>query len=220
MKAMGNRSMASLLSVVMNAAWYAVAIFLALIVVLVLAGANVGLQIGADGPNVVAGPNVVMAIPVSVKLDPGAHQVAAPSLGIEAAELGELNGTLRFPPQKGLLFIANLVILTGSLALLLWVLSQLRALFRTLRAGRPFAPANATRVRRIAWAVIVGELARSAVLFFEGSYAMTHFSAAGLSFAAQPSVNVFAIIDGLIILVIAEVFREGTRLDEERSLTI
>jgi hypothetical protein len=31
---------------------------------------------------------------------------------------------------------------------------------------------------------------------------------------------VFAIINGLIILVIAEVFREGTRLDEDRSLTI
>ena len=62
MKAMGHRSMASLLTVVLNAAWYAVAIFLALIVVLVLAGANVGLQIGPDGPTVETGPNVVMAI--------------------------------------------------------------------------------------------------------------------------------------------------------------
>ena len=30
----------------------------------------------------------------------------------------------------------------------------------------------------------------------------------------------FAIIDGVIILVIAEVFRAGTRLDEEQSLTV
>jgi hypothetical protein len=33
-------------------------------------------------------------------------------------------------------------------------------------------------------------------------------------------LNIVAIVAGLIILVIAEVFREGTRLDEEQSLTV
>ena len=51
-------------------------------------------------------------------------------------------------------------------------------------------------------------------------YAMTHLSAGGLRFDAWPAINAFAIIDGVIILVIAEVFRAGTRLDEERSLTV
>ena len=103
---------------------------------------------------------------------------------------------------------------------MLWVLGQLRAVFRTLRDGQPFVPANATRIRWIAFAVIVGELARSAIVFFENYYAMTHFSADGLRFDARPDLNVFAIINGLIILVIAEVFRAGTRLDEEQSLTV
>ncbi len=58
------------------------------------------------------------------------------------------------------------------------------------------------------------------IVFFENYYAMTHFSANGLRFDARPDVNVFAIIYGLIILVIAEVFRAGTRLDEEQSLTV
>ena len=49
---------------------------------------------------------------------------------------------------------------------------------------------------------------------------MTHFSADGLRFDAWPDLNVFAILHGLIILVIAEVFRAGTRLDEDQSLTI
>ena len=49
---------------------------------------------------------------------------------------------------------------------------------------------------------------------------MTHFSADGLRFDVRPDFNVFAIITGLIILVIAEVFRAGTRLDEEQSLTV
>jgi len=41
-----------------------------------------------------------------------------------------------------------------------------------------------------------------------------------LRFEAPPDLNIFAIVNGLIILVIAEVFRAGTRLDEEQSLTI
>ena len=49
---------------------------------------------------------------------------------------------------------------------------------------------------------------------------MTNFAAEGLRFEARPDFNVVAVICGLIILVIAEVFREGTRLDEEQSLTI
>jgi hypothetical protein len=84
----------------------------------------------------------------------------------------------------------------------------------------PRVPANATRIRWIAVAVIVGELGRSGLVFFENYYAKTHFSAAGLRFEARPDFNVLAIVLGLVILVIAEVFRTGTRLEEEGSLTI
>lgn len=220
MRAMGKRSMSSLLIVVLNALWYAVAIVLAITVALLFAGATVGLHIDSDGASVEAGPKAVMSIPVTVEVDAGTHRVTAPSLGVDDAQLSRLGGSLKFPARKGPLFTANLAILAGSLALVLWVLGQLCGLFRTLRDGRPFVPSNATRVRRIAWAVIVGELARSAVMFFENSYAMTHFSAPGVNFDARLHVNVFALINGLIILVIAEVFREGTRLEEDRSLTI
>ena len=106
------------------------------------------------------------------------------------------------------------------LALVLFVLGQLRAVFRTLRDGRPFVPANATRIRWIAFAVIVGELGRALVMYSSNSYVMTHFSANGLQFDARPDLNVFTIVHGLIILAIAEVFRTGTRLDEDQSLTI
>ena len=91
---------------------------------------------------------------------------------------------------------------------------------RSKRAGRPFVAANATRIRRIGFVIIASELAWSAIVFFESYYAMTHFSADGLRFDASPDINVLAILSGLIILVIAEVFRAGTRLDEEQSLTV
>jgi hypothetical protein len=161
-----------------------------------------------------------MAIPVSFRVDDSAGGVTAPSLGIEDAQIQDVHGTLRFTPRMGAFVVANLILVIGLLALALWVLGLLRAVLRTLRDGQPFVAANATRVRWIAWAVILGEFVRSAVVYFESYYALTHFSAGGLSFQARPEINVFAIINGLIILVIAEVFRAGTRLEEEQSLTV
>jgi len=61
---------------------------------------------------------------------------------------------------------------------------------------------------------------RAAVVFFENQYAASHFVSEGLHFSARPDVNVFAIVNGLVILVIAEVFRIGARLDEDQSLTV
>jgi hypothetical protein len=106
------------------------------------------------------------------------------------------------------------------LALARWVLGLLRAVVRTLRDGQPFVRANATRIRWIGVAVIVGEFVRCGIVFFENYYPMAHFSADGLRFEAWPDLNILAIIHGVIIVVIAEVFRAGTRLDEEQSLTV
>jgi Protein of unknown function (DUF2975) len=161
-------------------------------------------------------------IPVSFDVDARAVQVSAPALGVGAAEIQHVRGSMSFPPPplskasvSGLLaFVAV------TLAFILWVLSQLIAVFRSLRDRQPFVPDNAIRIRRIGYAVIAGELARAILVFSANSYAMTHFSADGLRFDARPDVNLLAIIHGLIILAIAEVFRAGTRLNEEQSLTI
>jgi len=220
MKAMGKGSIASFLMVLLNVAWYGLACVLAVVVVIGALGLDVTVQMGADGAPSLAGPGVKMAVPVSFSVDADTHHVTAPSLGIGEAQIRDVHGTLQFRPQKGAFLITNLAFVIGFLALAMWVLSQLRAVFRTLRDGQPFVPANSTRMRRIAWAVIIGEIARTAVVLFENYYVMTHFQADGLRFYAHSEFNVYAIINGLIILVIAEVFRAGTRLDEEQSLTV
>jgi hypothetical protein len=221
MKALGRGSLSSFLVILVTAAWYMVALALVVTVLFLIAGSHVGVQLDAGGaPSVEIGPRVMMSIPVSFSVDPQTHRVTAPSLGIQAAQVHDAHAALKFAPPRGIFFIGNAVLLVGMLALILWALGQLRAVLRTLRDGKPFAPANALRIRRIAWLAIVGELVRSAVVFFENRYAVTHFVSEGLHFSARPEVNVFAIVNGLIILVVAEVFRIGSRLDEDQSLTV
>jgi hypothetical protein len=218
MKALGKGSIASFLTVLLNVAWGVVALGLALTALLLVLSPFVKGPMEVDGSLLVVGSK--MTIPVSFSVDARTHHVTAPSLGIEDAQIQDARGSLRFPTRRGAFFVANVILLIFLFALVLWVISQLRAVFRTLRDGHPFVPANAMRIRWIACGVIVGELARSVIVFFENYYAMTRFSADGLRFEVRPDVNVFAIICGLIILVIAEVFRAGTRLDEEQSLTV
>jgi len=209
------------LYIALNVLWYAVAIVLAITVVLVAAGSTIAVQLEGDGaPSFQSGENVFMSIPVSFSVDVTANPITSPSLGIETAEIRDARGALRFPPRRGVFLAANLTLLIGALLIFLWVLAQLSALLRSLGEGKPFVPANATRVRRIAWAVIGGEIARMVLVYYENYYVMSHFSAAALRFDAWPKLNAPAIVNGLIILAIAEVFRAGTRLDEEQSLTV
>ena len=161
MKAIGKGSLASFLMVLLNVGWYGVACVLAAVLVMGVLGLDIAVQMGPEGSPSLEGPGVKMAIPVSFTVDADMHRVTAPSLGIGEAQIQNARGTLGFRPRKGAFRVANLAIVIAMLALAMWVLGQLRGVFRTLRDGQPFVPANTTRIRRIAWAVIFGEIAAS-----------------------------------------------------------
>ena len=63
-------------------------------------------------------------------------------------------------------------------------------------------------------------LTRAAIFWAETRYSATHVPIAGVTFDTWPHVSLTTVVLGFIILVIAEVFRAGTRLDEDQSLTI
>jgi Protein of unknown function (DUF2975) len=231
MRALGH--VVSFLAFIVTLSWYFVAIGLIVTACLVAASPFVGL------------PGMRLTIPVSFSVDPGivrmtplspaAHQGNDENIRIGsggfAFEIGgersprrepqvHVRGSLRFPTQSRSLFAGAAILMAALLSLVFWVLARLRAVFRSLRAGKPFEPANATRIRQIAFAVIVGEVGRAAVVFLANLYASTHFAAEGLHFDARPDFNILAIVYGLIILVIAEIFRAGAQLDEDQSLTV
>jgi hypothetical protein len=210
MKAMGKGSLSSFVAALINIGWYGAMVLLALSICLLAVAPWV------DPPRVEVG----LAVPAAFRIEPETHHVTSSPFGFENVHLEEARGSLRFSPRSSAVVAESAVLLIAVLALIMWVLGQLRAVFRTLRAGQPFVAANATRIRRIAYAVIAGELARALLAYVGMHYAMTHFSIQGVRFEARPDVNIIAIICGLIILVIAEVFREGTRLDEDQSLTV
>jgi hypothetical protein len=168
----------------------------------------------------VLGVGTHMTIPVRFYVDTDAHRIAAPSIGVDRAELQDTRGALRFPTPEGSFLFINAGFLIALFVCAIWGLEQLQRVFTTLRKGQPFIHANARRLRRVAVAVFAGELVGASMVAFNQFYAKAHFTATGLLFDWSFNIDFFAVVLGLVILAIAEVFAAGTRLDEDQALTI
>jgi hypothetical protein len=181
----------------------------------------------------VPAPRLAVTVPVSFSLDmPSQIQAGRPGFGFEILDeqqqapqkrrgrLSSVSRSLRIPDASKRLIAANAAVLIVLFLFVLYITRQLHSVFQTLIHGNPFVAENAIRLRGVAFAVIISDLVGAAIVFAENSYATAHIAIAGLRFDAGPHVNWMTIGYGLIILVIAEVFRAGTRLDEEQSLTI
>lgn len=103
-------------------------------------------------------------------------------------------------------YVGALVVITG----------KVRAVFVTLTRGDPFHPQNARRLRLIglilAGLEILNQLASDIVFMLLPDGVGEHGLSLGLNLTAWFSVGV--------VLVLAEVFREGARLRREAELTI
>lgn len=210
MKATGGRSLIRVLTALLNVGWGVTIGLLVLSVCLLMVSPWV------DPPHI----EVQLSLPVAFAIDADTHRLAAPAMGVDHAELWSTQGQLVFSPHSSAAVAGWTIVLIGTLALVLWVIGQLRGIFFTLRRGTPFVPANTARIRRIGWAFIIGELGRLAFTFAASRYAMSTFTADGLRLGHRLDFDVFAIFSGLVILVLAEVFREATRIAEEQSLTV
>lgn len=126
---------------------------------------------------------------------------------IDLDNLG-LRGPWLGPLAAGVFLIADLYVVGGIV-----VVGRLRNLFRTLIGGDPFHPQNARRLRIIGAVLAVLELGRYAVA------ALTRLLLHGAAHinGAVSWTTWFAV---LVIIVLAEVFREGARLRRDAELTI
>ncbi|MEO8096393.1 MAG: DUF2975 domain-containing protein [Acidobacteriota bacterium] len=177
--------------------------------------ANVSVAIGFAGMDIrraAEGPEVAMILPVAFN---------ASSRGRPAStdhKLENLRANLLIPIESRTFFSGSLAIIMILTAGGLWIISQLRYVFQNVADGQPFAAGNAEKIHRIGWGVIVLEILRSAAVLFWSYSSMFTFE--GATFVPTLDIGKATIICGLIILAIAEVFREGSRLRDEQSLTI
>lgn len=111
-------------------------------------------------------------------------------------------------------FLIGAVAITGGL-MIVW---RLRKLFDSFCSGQPFAKENATHLRAI-WMTMVGiEVARYLLLGLTVVLLTTFGGVENAALNLKINLSTWASI--LILIVLAEVFREGARLKREQELTI
>jgi NADH:ubiquinone oxidoreductase subunit 6 (subunit J) len=97
-----------------------------------------------------------------------------------------------------------------TFAVLLFVVSRLLEILKTLRFGSPFVRENAERFRNVGYALLIGEGAKFV------------FGILSMIFDADIDIDIELItwIAIIAVFVLAEVFHEGARMKEEQDLTV
>src|SRR5882672_1960025 len=113
MKALGERSIASFIRFVLDAAWWLVVVSLALLVGLLVFSFRVNLE----------GDRLTMNLPVALELNAPVQGNSA-SMQTEA-RIEKLRGSLRFPVRNGAFFSGSMLLIVVLFGCLLWVLTQL-----------------------------------------------------------------------------------------------
>lgn len=151
---------------------------------------------------IVASAGIVIALLLSISPELSDSRIVLGDIHIEGSWLG---------PLLAAALLAVILNFSGAII----IVGRLRRISETLVAGDPFHPENVRRLQIIAAALAGLELGRYVVnpLLRMATHDIHHFHITG-------GISLTTWFAVLVIVVLAEVFREGARLRGEAELTI
>lgn len=111
---------------------------------------------------------------------------------------------------------SGVVIVAGGLV----IVRRLKAVFASFIEAQPFHRENADHLRAIWVTLLVMELCRIGVTLATGTVMMVAGPPDGASMEARVRIDLTTWLAIGVLIVLAEVFREGARLREDQDLTI
>jgi hypothetical protein len=117
-------------------------------------------------------------------------------------------------------FIAIRVTQIAGLGIILYGLSQLKGILRNLVREKPFAADNERRLKTIAILVMLATPFLYGYQWLSFWFFTSHINTPQNIQAVAPTFDIIYIILGLVILILAEIFRQATQIHEEQKLTI
>ena len=195
---LGKGSVAAFMRVALEVAWVVLWVLAGLLLIGTIAyfGVLIAIEMGALSPDVLAARD---------------HTTEIGPATITANTDNEL-----MVPVVAPALIAGAVAIGGSL-LIVW---HLRQLFRNITSGAPFSRDNARHLRLIGFTMMAMELARYVIAGAVLIYLTSAGQPSRTSVRVEMDINWMTWGSILILIVFAEVFREGARLKEEQELTI
>jgi len=138
----------------------------------------------------------------------------------EAVRLGDGQGKLHLFHHNLPLFLANAVVYFIAFGVILWSLILLRRILATTARGRPFDPVNPRRLNALGWIIVCTALLSSLFQYLVSSWALSRVEVVSPPLSPLVQFNVGWIVCGLLVLVLAAIWKEAVRMAEDQALTV
>ncbi|NIM48361.1 MAG: DUF2975 domain-containing protein [Gemmatimonadales bacterium] len=163
------------------------------------------------------------AIPVAIgagSIRPVLPLDAEASTAISNLRILEGKGELRFQTTSWTIHFATNLVWLLVIAVVTYVVYLLRSILRTVIADQPFAAANISRLRIIGLILIGTGILFPIVQYLAARMVLNRIDVQGVALSPPLEFGGQAILGGLLILVLATIFRYGTQLEKDQSLTV
>jgi hypothetical protein len=144
-------------------------------------------------------------------------RIADPETGFT---LVNARGELRFrhpPSSTRAVYLASVAILAG---LLVMALILIRQILTTTAQGRPFDRRNPHRLNRLGWIILLTGVFLPYLQFRISKWVLSHYELTGTPVRAAFEFRQEWLFFGLVVLLLAAIWREAVRMAEEQSLTV
>lgn len=188
---------------------------LLILAVIVLIGLPAVKLAAGDNPDWVIG----LTVPVT-SIDEDATVVTR--WGDARLELADMRGSLRLPvgTLPWSLFALLWTYVAAAVALMLMFLHHLRRVLQRVRGGAPFDASNAVRLRWLGLLALAFAVVTGVSEFVTAMAVRRGLISERVEVPLGLSVDGSVVFFGLVLLVLAEIFRRGAELEEEHALTL
>ena len=130
----------------------------------------------------------------------------------------QIEAQIELPPESRKIRVLDTALQLVKIFLALVIVFQLRQFLRSIRTDHPFVPANAKRLRSIAWFTLFASFWQFISKFILASQVSAEFPQLDLNLTLRLDPGPVLIL--AVILIIAEVFNFGVTMKEEQDLTV
>jgi len=205
MKTLGNKSLSAILAKAINIIWWLEWVAYIVVVTVIIMTAIIRKAYAVSIPVTFTEITIRQVHPLNKDFP----------LGILNTTSGNLSLHLNAAWQNVLMLEIGFSLL---FAVVILVTYQLKVIFSSFRQDIPFSEVNISRIRNIAFVLMAYSVVQWLFVIVVNQILITNLRWEHMQLTY--SFNISCLFTGVILIVVAEIFRQGTLLDNEQKLTI
>jgi hypothetical protein len=163
-------------------------------------------------PISIGGSSVLPVLPLEID--------EASSPGISNVRVMKAQGELRFlsADARFHFLLSAVLILVGGISL--WGIHLLRRILGTAAEGYPFHPMNVQRLNTLGWIIVATAAGASVLQYLLARWVLSKLEVTTVALSPPIQIHEEWIFAGLLVLVLASIWKQAVQMAEDQSLTV